>query len=200
MSIPICGLSWLSAGFRLNFFFRDKRLTYKNLQNKPTHFPEIAIMDDKMEKLWNPMSNIIYSNAYLGSIFYDKSPNFKILTRNASARLRLDTVDDDMIFPGDINDLYFSQHSRVEFICRFRLAKFPFDSQACSLHIRMKRQDNHSAVLEAKDGRPVVYGGPALLNDFYLAGLSTSYDWGWAFGGLHLCHSVPKVTSRPFSL
>ena len=117
--------------FEINFQWKENRVTYNNLKNE-TSLNALRYTD--IEELWLPL--IIYDNTdQKDSTRLGEYGNGEWITRLTVARegnfRRSDVseVDEAEIFDGDQNTLVMTQTYTHEFQCKYKLQRYPFDSQ-----------------------------------------------------------------------
>ncbi|XP_076039355.1 uncharacterized protein LOC143024437 [Oratosquilla oratoria] len=48
------------------------------------------------------------------------------------------TTEEDLIYQGNETDIFYEKYFSIEFICRFELANYPFDTQLCPITMRLR--------------------------------------------------------------
>ena len=115
----------------------DSRLTYQNLKMNPN----LNVLQlDSQKKIWTPV--IIFRNTKETdqSRLDDKSlirvlPN-KNFTYKKSDKGQIQNI---YYFQGKENVLELSRPYRVDFICSYDMALFPFDTQTCSMNFEQNK-------------------------------------------------------------
>ena len=102
---------------------------YQNLKEKTSLN---ALTDDDISKLWLPL--VIYSNTdqkestRLG-VDWEWVTRVSVVREGKFTRSGLDEVDEAEIFEGAENSLTMNQTYTWEFQCKYKLQRYPFDTQ-----------------------------------------------------------------------
>ena len=118
--------------FKMFVTWIDPRLTYQNLKtNKNLNVLQL----EGQRKIWTP--DIIFTNTKNSdqSIIDEKSsirvlPDKDFFYEPSTFTERRNTYK----FPGSRNFLELSRFYRIDFICNYDMALFPFDTQTCSMN------------------------------------------------------------------
>ena len=127
--------------FRIKFILYatwiDSRLTYQNLKKNPN----LNVLDlDGRKRIWT--SVIIFRNTEDSqrSKIDDESLIRVLPNRDFTYKKSDKTISENIYyFHGSENILELSRTYRVDFICSYDMASFPFDSQTCSLNFEQNK-------------------------------------------------------------
>ena len=116
-------------------------MTYQNLKtNKNLNVLQL----DGQRKIWTP--DIIFTNTKNSdqSVIDEKSsirvlPDKDFFYEQSTFTERRNTYK----FPGSRNFLELSRFYRIDFICNYDMALFPFDTQTCSMNFDLTEVYNH---------------------------------------------------------
>ena len=115
--------------FEINMQWRENRVKYQNLKIK-TSLNALTKNDIKM--LWLPL--IVYANTdqkestRLGET-WEWVTRVSVVKEGNFLRSGLEEVDEAEIFEGDENTLMMTQTYSHKFQCKYKLIKYPFDTQ-----------------------------------------------------------------------
>ena len=124
--------------------WRDPRLTYKNLGSNDNFFGKFWT-----EQIWLPP--LYFSNTESNhEIIDDASILVEVIRLGSPKPNELHYLDEGNEYTGADNDLKLSTQQQLDFQCTFELSKFPFDTQTCSLNIRIPREIRKFITLEPK--------------------------------------------------
>ena len=135
--------------FRINLQWKENRVKYQNLKDKTSLN---ALTNSDVSMLWLPL--VIYDNTdqkestRLGWI-NEWVTKISVMKEGDFTRSGLDEVDEAEIFEGAENTLTMTQTYTHEFQCKYKLQRYPFDSQVntdiwydfcqfCSQHCAIK--------------------------------------------------------------
>ena len=125
----------------------EDRATYQNLKTRQSLN---ALTQKDIEQLWLP--KVIYQNTdqkestRLGTQWEWETS--VVVEREKDGTLSgLETVDETELFEGSENSLIMFQTYTHDFQCRFKLVKYPFDTQTCSIDMAMGPLDRASVSL-----------------------------------------------------
>ena len=115
--------------FRINLQWKENRVKYQNLKDKTSLN---ALISSDVSTLWLPL--VIYDNTdqkqstRLGWI-NEWVTSVSVIKEGDFTRSGLDKVDEAEIFEGAENTLTMTQTYTHEFQCKYKLQRYPFDSQ-----------------------------------------------------------------------
>ena len=115
--------------FRINLRWKENRVRYQNLKDKTSLN---ALISSDVSMLWLPL--VIYDNTdqkqstRLGWI-NEWVTSVSVIKEGDFTRSGLDKVDEAEIFEGAENTLTMTQTYTHEFQCKYKLQRYPFDSQ-----------------------------------------------------------------------
>ena len=117
--------------FKLFCTWVDSRLTYENLKKNP-NLNVLQLEDQK--SIWTP--SIIFSNTKESDQSkIDEKSSIRVLPdKNFAYTKSLKTAyKNSQYFEGAKNILEMSRMYRIDFLCTYNMALYPFDTQTCSL-------------------------------------------------------------------
>ena len=118
--------------FQISLQWRENRAKFQNLKDKTSLN---ALTEDDIQRLWLPL--VIYDNTdqkestRLGWV-NEWTTRVTVTREGNFTRAGLDQVDEAEIFDGADNNLTMTQTYTHEFQCRYRLQRYPFDTQVSS--------------------------------------------------------------------
>ena len=118
--------------FQISLQWRENRAKFQNLKDKTSLN---ALTEDDIQRLWLPL--VIYDNTdqkestRLGWV-NEWTTRVTVTREGNFTRAGLDQVDEAEIFDGADNNLTMTQTYTHEFQCRYRLQRYPFDTQVLS--------------------------------------------------------------------
>ncbi|KAG7170875.1 Glutamate-gated chloride channel-like 3 [Homarus americanus] len=123
----------MMATFKLALRWRDVRLNFLNLKED---LSLNLLTEESVAAIWTP--RVFFSNAQ-GNVFTNLEQGARVEgVREGPSRPSPTHYPVEVnIFSGHENSLEMSQLYTVTYTCEFQLAKFPFDSQVCSLSFRL---------------------------------------------------------------
>ena len=117
--------------FQISMRWNETRVTYHNLKNQTSLN---ALTDDDVQKIWLPI--IVYDNTdqkevtRLGEYGNGEWATSVTVTREGRfTRSDIREVDEAEIFEGAENSLTMNQTYTWEFQCKYKLQRYPFDTQ-----------------------------------------------------------------------
>ena len=119
----------ISFKFMINLIWRDKRVTYQNLNDDSA---DNLLSQEEINMLWLPL--VIYWNTdqeettRLGDSWEWKT-DVSVQKEGESQMNSKEDIDEAEIFKGSENSLRMEQTYTHAFQCVFKLSKYPFDSQ-----------------------------------------------------------------------
>ena len=123
--------------FILYLTWIDSRLTYQNLKKDPNL--NVLLLDDQ-RKIWTPV--IIFRNTKDSDrTAIDDYSVVRVLPNEAYSYTKSDMSISKNIFyfKGAENILELSRTYRVDFICNYNMALYPFDTQTCSMNFEQDK-------------------------------------------------------------
>ncbi len=145
----------------LRLSWTDRRLTLLNLKtekNLNTLIPAFR------QKIWIPHVVFYNTQKKVDSLNDDKA--FATISRLGSFKQSPRTqLDNAYFFEGSENPLTISRVYDAEFLCEFDMAKFPFDTQQCSIVMVMKGNTGQFIHMVAGD---LQYLGPIDLTQYFI--------------------------------
>ena len=115
--------------------WKDNRLYFTNLVDERKNI----IPKETVDSLWNPMRHLFYENAVIGRVLKGRiKPVVTVRPLVAAKTIDFFKSEEDFSYDGNDCLLEMSQRFRIEYICIFKLVKYPFDTQRCILGIGMK--------------------------------------------------------------
>ena len=118
--------------FKLYLTWIDSRLIYQNLKKNPN----LNVLQlDTQKRIWAPV--IIFSNTEESDRSkIDDESLIRVLPNKSFMYKKSDMANNQNIyyFHGSENILELSRTYRVDFICTYNMALFPFDTQTCSMN------------------------------------------------------------------
>ena len=109
-----------------------------------------ALRQNDIDKLWLP--EVIFENTdqkdttRLG-VSWEWTTRVVVNREDSFTRGGLEMVDETEIFEGNENSLLMSQTYTREFQCSYKLTRYPFDTQMCSVQMAMGMLDNDTVTL-----------------------------------------------------
>ena len=131
------------VGLRLQW--RDPRLTFKDLGSE-----DRFLNRHWMDQIWIPeliFSNMIGSNL----ISRDDAVVVKILKQGEYINNDITDLNEGTLFHGSENDLQLDAYYENTFKCLFELKRFPFDTQNCSINLKIPDEIKKYIKLKPKD-------------------------------------------------
>ena len=135
------------------------------------------LKDSERKYLWTP--EIIFSNNDNESRMVLDHKALLIVKRMQrrgapSAQSDLDAAE---IFLGELNPILYRRTYSTKFDCNFNLATYPFDTQECTMELRVPASLEELVELVAQN---MTYLGPAMLAQFQIIDWSSKSDNGIA--------------------
>ena len=112
----------------------DHRIIFKNLAKNGNFLNEFW-----RDKIWLP--SLYFSNT-IDDVFISKGNlyNVEILRQSEPDQNTVSRINEENHFSGEENELYLTTTDELVFKCTFDLSWFPFDTQHCSIDIRIKKE------------------------------------------------------------
>ena len=91
------------------------------------------------DKIWLP--SLYFSNT-IDDVFISKGNlfNVEILVQSEPDQNAVSRINEENHFSGEENELFLTTTDELVFKCTFELSWFPFDTQNCSIDIRIKKE------------------------------------------------------------
>ena len=150
----------ITLELRLKWY--DRRLVFSN----PISGKENLISNEKADKLWSPLRDMIHDNAIIGEIILNQHYQMTILP-HIPENLDPAMPVENRLFNGSFNPLRLIQRMKVKYVCPFDVTKFPFDSQNCSIIMKIDQLKNKRMTLI--QGKDVIYNGKTVVDQFSIA-------------------------------
>ena len=113
--------------------WKDLRLTYRNLQ---TDSMSNQLNAAQMTQIWFPI--LTFTNTEnTKKVIMDEETKVVIIKRGEPSYSAITDVDENSIYTGNENYLLYNRTYTKRFLCDFKLALYPFDTQYCRLEMSM---------------------------------------------------------------
>ena len=145
----ITNIDQISMNFRgdikLKLQWRDSRIKFKDLRSEGTFLTK-----HWMDRIWLPP--LILSNT-VGNmpILRDESIVVKIIKQGTHFHNNNIDVHEGMLFQGSENDIQLDGQYETTFKCLFELQRFPFDTQNCTINLKIPDEIRNYTILKPKD-------------------------------------------------
>ena len=130
---------------KLKLQWRDSRIKFKDLRSEGTFLTK-----HWMDRIWLPP--LILSNT-IGNmpILSDESIVVKIIKQGTHGYNNIVDVHERTLFKGSENDLQLDVQYETTFKCLFELQRFPFDTQNCTINLKIPDEIRNYTILKPKD-------------------------------------------------
>ena len=145
----ITDIDQMSMTFRgdikLRLQWRDSRLKFKDLGSDETFLNE-----HHRDQIWLPP--LIFSNT-VGNmpILSDEPIVVKILKQGEYVHKKIMDLHEGTLFHGNENDLQLNGQYETIFKCLFKLKRFPFDTQNCTINLKIPNEIRNYTRLISKN-------------------------------------------------
>ena len=154
----ILGIDEIKQSFYVSYMlvltWKDTRLTYYNLKKNPNLN---VLSEEEKFSLWTP--DIILDNTKeKQKIVKDTKSLMQVVANSNHTYIAstLEEIENIYIFSGGENDLRLTRDLDVDFICKYNMALYPFDTQTCFMEHLLPIVENDFCFLDV-DG--LSYGG-----------------------------------------
>ena len=143
------------ARLQIYLQWRDERITFKNL----AAYGNVLSME-KQKKIWIP--NGIFSNTEGNTPITKGQSLVAMVLRQGLSMRHMSELNEETIYYGAENDLKVIVLHEPTFNCVFDLSNFPFDTQDCSMDIKVSSAfQNYTVMIPHK----LIYSGKKCLFD-----------------------------------
>ena len=137
--------------FTMKFVFimewYDYRLRFHNLKRKRS---SNALTYNEVKKIWIP--NLIFSNTQKNEGTVGTKASVLTITREGNyTRSESHILEETNIFEGRENKITFALAYTKLFQCKYQLSMYPFDTQACTADITVKKFERQALKVMPKD-------------------------------------------------
>ena len=128
----------------LTIEWRDWRIKFKDLKENGNYLNKYW-----QNEIWLPP---LYFSNTIGNvpILIDDSKTVKILRQGESIYNDVSELNEGHIFSGEENGLQLKTQYEQTFKCLFELSKFPFDTQYCTMNIKIPQEIRNYTQLKTK--------------------------------------------------
>ncbi len=113
----------------------DWRLNFYNLRN--TGKFQNRVGDEERKKIWIP--NLIFANSIKEKLVENDKFSILAIEQNGTGVQKTDKyLQENMQYKGSENAVIYSRTYTMDLGCEFEQHSFPFDSQNCSIQVKLK--------------------------------------------------------------
>ena len=151
--------------FNLHMSWYDYRLKFYNMK---TNINMNTLTSDEKQGIWVPV--IVFSNTKEKDTTLNDDKSYVVAERMAELEYSDETMMDNIfVFQGPDNPLVMSRVYFVNWICNYKIAWYPFDTQTCNMILSPDGNSGEFIHL-IKDG--LEYLGPMDLATYYIKSMS----------------------------
>ena len=151
---------------KIDLQWYDSRLMFSSLMFKT----ENRIPNKKSDQIWSPLQEMTYENAVIGEVTHDRHYVMNIIPI-APENSDPSNAMENRLFNGSYNPLRLTQRMKIKYGCTFDVTRFPFDSEKCSLTMKMKQQRARRITFMGNGN--VFYTGEAIIDQFEIGKMSS---------------------------
>ena len=119
-----------SAKFNLYLDWFDTRLTWMHLlKNKSLNI----LSDDEISIIWTPL--LVFKNTENEEMTKTDNKSMILIDRLSDHEIEESDLYESTYFSGSKNPITYSRIYSLDFLCKFELERFPFDTQICKIEI-----------------------------------------------------------------
>jgi hypothetical protein len=161
----------ITLTLEIRIMWNDKRLKFTN----PSIKKGSIIPSEVADQLWTPFRNLVHENAILGEIIYDTHSNLRLISQFPEDPDASKAIE-NRIFNGSHNSLEITQMMKIKYNCIFDVKKFPFDTENCSVIMKVDQRNEIKGPKETisfADEGYVIYNGPSNVGQFLIGQMSS---------------------------
>ena len=151
---------------KIDLQWYDSRLMFSSLMfNTDNRIP-----NKKSDLIWSPLQDMTYENAVIGEVTHDRHYVMNIIPTSPENSDPTDAME-NRLFNGSSNPLRLTQRMKIKYGCTFDVTRFPFDSENCSLIMKIKQQRARRITFMGNGN--VFYTGEAIIDQFEIGKMSS---------------------------
>ena len=151
------------VSYKLTSKWKDPRLTYHNLKKNSNLN---VLTEDEQSLIWTPTLVLVNTKA-TETVIQDKQTLTKVVanTNFTHSITDITSLQNIYIFDGQENDVEMTRAVETDFICKYNMAMYPFDTQTCTMDLVLTEDSEDFCFLEVGG---LSYSGPTELTQYFI--------------------------------